>query len=683
MAAGMQHLREEWGRWWRAEDLTDTHIAHRILNDQYRQWRQLHQRHTGEVQQNIKLLKDQQRVQTQLQMQRMAMQKKMRGRGGYGYGGYGGGGGASPFISYRMMQWASLQIRMQQDEFRHLEVTPAMLAIGRGQVQARRHITAGLLLPALVAAWGLLWWASMLAGLVVTAVAALVFVVLAWTQGRHPARRRPAVPKLLFVPPAPPAHTELAEEPEPEPFPIREAGNNPKVAREALQLALKKEAAKVAEVRVPEQTDYGWKVPVVLQGGTAAQLVSILKPLATTLRVGESRVMAQPADPEDAALVDVRILTRDPFAEPLPYPQRPPLSCTITSAVSLGLSLEGQTTPVVLAGQHVIIVADSGGGKTAMVQALAEYVTACKDAVAVDIDPVKRGLKAIAPAAAMTARSPEEAEQVLEGLLERAKTRIASLPATQDVWEPSPEGPAVICFIDEFPQLSKRGKELAVALLRIGREARITIVLCTQDATSEVLGDSIADTFGVRIMLPCRAADVPLVVGRADAVSQGWLPHFLVPSPEEGFPADAGRFYCLTPRHRTPMLRYVSPLPPQEAHRRTQERIAAGLPQLDPATSTSRIDTDDVPEIVRLLLDAFATQRNPEVLTVAQIADHLVAADAATWGRWEKREDRLVMIGRTLTNRLKKEGLSIPRIRLDGEGRPTAYRLADIEAALS
>ncbi|MBZ3908814.1 type IV secretory system conjugative DNA transfer family protein [Streptomyces griseiscabiei] len=675
---GVRHLRAEWGRWWRAEDLTDTHVAHKILNDQYRMWRAMRQRANAEVQSNIKLLKDQQRQQTYMQMQRMQMMRRGGGRGGGGY--YGGGYGASPIISYRMMQWAQLQMRIGQEEFKHLEVTDSMLQIGYGQVARTRHRAAFAWFLALPLLWALLWWISITVGLAVTAATIAVFLIVAFAQGRNPTRRRPPVPKLLFVPSTAPAHTEL-EDDDPEPFPIREAGNNPRQAREAVRLALKKEAAKVkvSEVLIPEETVYGWKVPLVIESG---EVVSVLKQLAKTLRVGESRVMAQPADPNDAALVTLQILTRDPFADPPPYPERAPLSCSIRNQVSLGISLEGETTPVVLAGQHVIIVADTGGGKTAMVQAIAEYVTACHDAVIVDVDPVKRGLKAIAPAAVMTARTPQEAEDVLEALLERAKTRIASMPPTQDSWQPTPDGPAIIAVLDEFPKLSKRGKALAVDLLRTGREALISIVLVTQDATSDVLSDAIADAFNIRIMLPCRAADVPIVVGRADAVSRGWLPHLLVPSPEPGFPADAGRFYAMTPRHREPILRYVTPLPSAEADRRTRDRIAAGLPRLETAAGTATA-TAALPETVRLLFDIFATHSDPEALTVAQLADGLVAADPAVWGRWEGRDDRLAMIGRTLKSRLKKEKLDIPTVRLDGPGRPTAYRLADIKGALS
>lgn len=681
LAAGVRHLRSEWGRWWRTEDLSDTHIAHRILNDQYRLWQKQRQRNTAEVQQNISLLKYQQKQQTAMQMQRMAMQRQHRG--GYGYG-FGGGYGSSPVISYRMMQWAQLQMRMGQEEFRHLEVTPGMLQVGRGQVRSRRHLAAVCWLLVLPALWVGLWWISALGALVVTAMVALFFTGLAWAQGRNPVRRRPPVPKLLFVPPKPPAHTELAEDPEPEPFALSEAGRDPRQVREAVRLALKKHEAKVelAEIRTPEETAYGWKVPLVLRSGTAGQLLSVLKPLAVTLRVGEGRIMAQAASPEDAALVMLRILTRDPFEHPLPSPVRPPGSCSILNPLDIGLSIEGETTPVLLAGQHVIIVANTGGGKTALVQRIAEYVTACHDAVVVDVDPKKRGLKVFQPLAAMTARTAEEAETVLEKLVERARNRIASMPATQNIWKPTPEEPAIITVLDEFIKLSARGKELAAELLRnLGREALISVVIITQDATEDELGDAIADVPGVRIMLSCRSNDVPLVVGRPNAISLGWWPHLLVPSPDENNPADAGRFYAITPTHREPLLRYASLLPPEEAARRVAERLHAPRPMLSADTKQA----PEVPLFTRLLLEAFATHNDPDVLSVEDIGRYLTRIEPDIWTQWDDRptRDRRAQMGRYLKGRMREAGLSLDPVRMEKTpGRPSGYRLADLKATL-
>ncbi|MEU9568203.1 type IV secretory system conjugative DNA transfer family protein [Streptomyces sp. NPDC048161] len=685
-AAGVRHLRAEWGRWWRVEDLTETHLAHRALNEQWRMWEGIRRRHAAELKSNMNLLQQQQRQATYMQMQRMQQQR----RGGYQGGRYGGGfsmfssGGASPMISYKMMQWAQLQIKMGAEHFAPQPVTPPILAAARDQVRSRRHFTALILTILLPAAWIGVWALSVPAALVVAALVGMWGTGLAYAKGRNPRKRRPPIPKLLFVPPQEIKGVELVEEAE-EPFPLAEAGRDPRRVRDAVRLAFQHgrhaRRVEIGEIHTPVETQYGWEVPLVLKAGSLADFPPLLKDLATPLRVGTGRIMAAAPSPDDAAEIKLRILTKDPFENPLPIPTRPPGSCSIRNHFDLGLSIEGQTTPVLLAGQHAIVVADTGGGKTALIQRIADFVTACTDATIVDIDPVKRGLKAFSPLAAMTARSPEEAELVLEQLVTEAKRRIASMPSTQNMWEPTPQEPAVVAVLDEFIKLSARGKELAIELLRnLGREALVSVVIVTQDATQDVMGDAIADVPGLRIMLPCRAGDVPLVVGRQDAISLGWWPHLLVPSPDPDSPADAGRFYVVAPRHREPILRYASLLPPEEAARRVEERLAAPRPRLVLGGGAAAVE---VPEVVRLVLDAFAAHGDPVDLTVGELGDHLAAVAPAVYGRWEGKKNRNLMIGRVLGAALREAKIDVTSVRLRDRPRsPAGYRRADIVEAL-
>lgn len=689
--AGVRHLRAEWGRWWRVEDLTEAHLAHRALNEQWRMWEGIRRRYAAEIKMNMQLLKQQQRQATNMQMQRLQAQRRGGGvqqRGGR-YGGFGmfGSSGASPLISYQMMRWAQMQIKAGQEHFMPQPLNPAILAAARDEVRTIRHRTAFILAVLLPAAWAGLLVLSVLAALSVTAATAVWFTALAYAKGRNPRRRRPPIPKLKFVPPQEIKGVELDEEVE-EPFALAEAGRDPKQVREALRLAFLKgkhaRKVEIGEIGTPGETQYGWEVPLLLKSGSLADFPPILKDLATPLRVGTGRIMAAPVSPDDAAEIKLRILTKDPFEHPLPIPVRTPGSCFIRNPFDLGLSIEGQTTPVVLAGQHAIVVADTGGGKTALIQRIADFVTACCDAVIVDVDPVKRGLKVFEPLAAMKARSPEEAELVLAQLVAEAKRRIASMPPTQNMWEPTPDEPAIVVVLDEFIKLSPEAKEMAIELLRnLGREALISVVIVTQDATKDVMGDAIADVPGLRIMLPCRAGDVPLVVGRQDAVSQGWWPHLLVPSPEPDLPADAGRFYVIAPRHREPILRYASLLPPEEAARRVEERLKAPRPRLTlgghrPAAAVK------VPPQVRLLLDAFATHRDPEVLTITELGDYLVTVAPDVYGRWEGKPNRNTMISRTIKSELKTVGIDLSSVRMgELKGKPFVYRLADIKGTLS
>jgi S-DNA-T family DNA segregation ATPase FtsK/SpoIIIE len=686
LGTGLRHLRAEYGRWWRVEDLTEAHLAHRALNEQWRMWEGIRRRYAAEIKANMVLLKQQQRQATNMQVQRLQAQR----RGGYqqrsGRGGFGmfGSSGASPLISYQMMRWAQMQIKAGQEHFMPQPLSPPILAAARDEVRTARHRTVFVLAFVLPAAWIGLCVLSVLAALAVTAATALWIGALGYAKGRNPRKRRPPIPKLKFVPPQEIKGVDLEEEAE-EPFALAEAGRDPKQVREAIRLAFVKgkhaRKVEISEIRTPAETQYGWEVPLLLKSGSLADFPPILKDLATPLRVGTGRIMAAPASPDDAAEIKLRILTRDPFEHPLPIPVRPPGSSSIRNHFDLGMSIEGQTTPVVLAGQHAIVVADTGGGKTALIQRIADFVTSCSDAVIVDIDPVKRGLKVFSPLAALTARSPDEAELVLGQLVAEAKRRIASMPPTQNMWEPTPQEPAIVAVLDEFIKLSPEGKELAIELLRnLGREALISVVIVTQDATKDVMGDAIADVPGLRIMLPCRTGDVPLVVGRQDAISLGWWPHLLVPSPDPDEPADAGRFYVIAPRHREPILRYASLMPPDEAARRVEERLKAPRPHL---TLGGHHAPTQVPSAVRLLLDAFATHRDPEALTITELGDHLALAAPAVYGRWEGKTNRNTMIGRTIKSELKDAGISVASVRLgERAGKPYAYRLADIKAAL-
>ncbi|MGA4954068.1 hypothetical protein [Streptomyces lydicamycinicus] len=630
-------------------------------------------------------------MQLQLQHRRMYQQKRQMRRGGmYGHGGGYGTGGVSPVIPYRTMQWTDYQIRVDQETFEHVPINAVMLQLGRGRVRARRHRTASGLMVAVTALWLVLWWLAPAAAAAVTAAAGVLAVAAAAWQGRYPTRRRPPVPRLHFIP-ADVSGDKLDADADPEPFPLKDAGRSAREAREALRLALKKEGS-TPTVGTPTATEWGWRYPLTLTAGTLADLVQCLPDAATTLQLGTGRLMAQEADPDNSAAVTVRALLHSPFAAVPPAPTHAPRSISITEDHSLGISIDGDDdTPIVIAGQHILLVGVTGAGKSEMIRRLAERVTACYDAVAVDVDPTGVGLGPLRPAAVRHAYTPDGADRVLEAELARAEARIAQLgDGTADNFPVSADSPAVIVFVDEYSRLTDRGKAAALALLGIGRKARVTLVLSTRNAGKSVLKEAVADSLGVRIMMACRMADVPLVVGESDAVAQGWMPHRLRPSPGEWEPADAGQFYAITPRAATPVLRYVPRLAPERAAQLAQERVAAGLPDPDaaPKTATAAVAEGEAPELPRIaqqLRGAFVAAGDPPWLTLGQIADHLGAADPEQWAQWDGRRDRLAMVGRALRAALLAADIDVRSVRLETAehpDRPTAYRLAHITAAL-
>lgn len=454
----------------------------------------------------------------------------------------------------------------------------------------------------------------------------------------------------------------------------------PDEATACIRRALTREGIKLREVHGATRTSWGWRAVAVLADGTSADVVRALRDLERALRVGEGRVMAA-GSKTDGALVTISVLTSDPFASPPPYPVRAPHSESILTPVSLTISIDGEAAPIRFAGRHVLVVASSGGGKSALVRALADFVTSCRDAVAWDIDPTGVGLGPLRGVAGHIARTPKEAEKAIEKLYSYAMRRTTLLgDGEDDNWQVTPDAPAIIGFVDEFPLLTKKGKKLAIDLLKMGRKTRITLVICTQDATSDVMSDAVADAVAIRIMLPCRLADVPLAVGSHTAVSEGWLPHRLEPGDEDD-PADAGKCYMRTPQHREPILRYVIPLDRDTALLRAKERVAAGLVQID-ARTTGAESTPAVPHIADLMFKAFEEAKSG-VLPVAALLDVLADDDHDRWTQWDSRKDRLAMAGREISAELRAAGLDVSSERLNGlPGRPTGYRLDTLKAAL-
>ncbi len=521
---------------------------------------------------------------------------------------------------------------------------------------------------------------------------------MAWRTGAHPPRltHRPIPDDLLIPeldPPAKllttekpgetPADTEEAVELFPgdtgRPFPISSAADDPAVATESLRRALLDEGLAIGSVTDVTREKWGWKATAHLTKGKPSGLVLRLPELEVALGVRTGGVMAQPQAAAAGSVV-LRVLLADPF-DPMPaHPVHAPRSNSILRPVNLGPSLDGTPTQVTLAGQNIMVIAVSGGGKSQIVRNLVDYITSCTDAIALDIDPTGRGFGPLRHLAALRAYDAERIDATLDWAIREAELRTERMGDDVDNWQVTDEDPAVFAIIDEHPQLTPKQKQKVIKLSRIGRKARVNAVLLSQDATSDVVGDAIADTFGIRIMLPSRKADVPLVVGSDTAISEGWMPHRLTPSPGDWDPADAGCFYIIAPGLRDPILRKATHLDAATATLRTQERRAVG-----PATvAVHPEDEVELPEILAVLREAFDTEE-AACLTLDQLHPHLARADAQRWGRWQDKpeKDRLREIGKALGAELRKAGADLSTERLEElDGSPRGVRRDDLSTVL-
>ncbi|MFJ7912628.1 hypothetical protein [Kitasatospora sp. NPDC096204] len=691
LRTGLTVLKTETGAWAAASEETPAHLRAALLNRRYNRWRS---QQTAEIERLEEKASD---------LEKQARRAAAAGQGDDATAAdHKQAGAAAATLREEAAAWRQRVREIHQQPYTgHIDPSDDELEHHRRRTANKRRAA----LAALTLAVGGLELA--VGSLLLPALTATGLALTAWAKGRIPGWRRalPDVPTLAYeIETGKPAKekkkdTDKAKTDSPAPTPaaatvggggggvapfaIRQAANADEAGAALLQ-ALLGEGLAVGAVTDVTREKWGWKATAHLTKGKPANLVLRLPELDVALGVRAGGVMAQPQASAAGAVV-LRVLLGDPF-DPMPaHPVYPPRSNSILKPVTLGPSMDGGPTQVVLAGQNVMVIAVSGGGKSQIVRNLVDYITSCTDAIALDIDPTGRGFGPLRRLAAMRAYDEERIDEVLDWAIREAEIRTERMGDDVDNWQISDDAPAVFAVVDEHPQLTKEQKAKVIKLSRIGRKARVTVVLLSQDATSDVVGDAIADTFGIRIMLPSRKADVPLVVGSDTAVSEGWMPHRLTPSPGDWDPADAGCFYICAPGLRDPILRKATHLDAATATLRTQERLAAGTVTITPEPA-EKGDGEELPPVLMAIRAAFEKHGDPEFLLTDQVLEHL-ATTGPEWRKWDGQEaaDRRREAVKAIGRELKKAGFpslkTDRRTDLNKDNPPSGYWLRDVEAA--
>jgi S-DNA-T family DNA segregation ATPase FtsK/SpoIIIE len=435
---------------------------------------------------------------------------------------------------------------------------------------------------------------------------------------------------------------------------------------------------------------------VVLRSGTPAGIVSKTGNLETHLDLPAGGLLVTP-DRTRRARVVLRLAERDPFTGLGPPPQRGPVS--IAERAVIGVRIDGHPLRVPLLGVHGVVIGSSGAGKSTTLLTLADAAVACVDALVWDLDPAGCGLDALGPGIARRERDPAGIIDALTEALAvaEARPRMFAELGMGPAWIPSPTRPALVVVVDEYPRLNDKAKALAVALLRLGRKARVTLLLAATEATSDALGAAIADTTALAILHACRHTDIRLVLG-PHMLTEGWRPDRLHPATADD-PGDAGRAYIHTAGNREPLISAIHPLTEPHAHHRGTTRATLGLPRLDPpsqaaahaqrhhATTTPRepvsppktthtgagqfLDCDDE-ESLRHVLTVLSVFGVDDRLWTDEVLARLAEHDSVTYGRWDAD---------TLAAVLRRLGITPIQIWRQGRNR-RGYLRADITRAM-
>lgn len=393
---------------------------------------------------------------------------------------------------------------------------------------------------------------------------------------------------------------DIAPEPgSTETFSISQAKNGEE-ATECLRRALIAEGISPRTFRPPVRYNWGWEIPVILKKGTPADVMAKADRLETLMMLPRDGMLVSSAT--FRAEVIIRLVQSDPFLDMDGFKYAEPLSRSINKKYVVAQRMDGKELKLSLLRSHAVIIAGPGGGKSMFMRTLADITTSSRDCVTWDIDPGGNGLEVFGDAIDRRGRTKQEIELMFTDAIAFAKRRAKLLTklGMGDNWQPSKDHPALVIFVDEFIQLDKKAKELAVDLIRIGRKAAISVILAAQQATRDTLGAAIADSVSLKIMFASRHADVPLVFGEG-ALSQGWRPDRLHPATGED-PEDAGKCYIMGGGSREPYLYKAFPMDPSEAIKRGVERAREGMTKLDSDTTGQTFENS----LLRAIADLFS-----------------------------------------------------------------------------
>ncbi|MEU1497296.1 hypothetical protein [Streptomyces sp. NPDC005732] len=307
-----------------------------------------------------------------------------------------------------------------------------------------------------------------------------------------------------------------------EPYPLAWVQSGDQAA-DCLGRALYAEGADYRDVKTVARHGWGWELEVVLKGATPGKVQAAADQMESQMGLPDGGFMIEP-DSRDKSRIVVRLVQSNPFAD-MPRPAvHAPRSLSVHDTVAMGRAMDGSVFELTLDGFCALIIGAMGAGKTlGALRTINEALTACRDAVVWDLDPIKGGLAEFGDLMARRARTPEECEEALEEALSYVTARGQLLPTLKmgDRWYASEKHPNLYINIDEFIQLSPKGKDLAIKILRTGRQYGIYLLMAGQEATADALGDAIAMIVAYRILMACRFEDIKIAFGPG-AGAQGW-----------------------------------------------------------------------------------------------------------------------------------------------------------------
>ena len=217
---------------------------------------------------------------------------------------------------------------------------------------------------------------------------------------------------------------------------------------------------------------WGWRARFRLaRGQTIHDVIAKIPAIESGLGTFRGAVRVHPTPDDLANRCELRVLDIDPHADAIPWPG--PSVTSITEPIDLGPFEDAVPCRVLFLRRHALFGGATGAGKSGGLNVLMGNLVACADVVIWAID-LKKGMELgpWAPCIDRLATTPDEARALLADAVAILEARAALLAERgQRVWEPSPDMPALIIFVDEYAELVDDAPD-AIKRRRLDRPAR-------------------------------------------------------------------------------------------------------------------------------------------------------------------------------------------------------------------
>ena len=446
-----------------------------------------------------------------------------------------------------------------------------------------------------------------------------------------------------------------------------EIGMTPRMFEQMMRQALTEDLkVNISSLSVDPQP-WGFEIQVVLERMTPQKVsegLDLLEACLPGVRTG-SILLQQSASARNECVI--RVPGPNPWKDVPELPYRAPQSlCTSEiHRAQIGADMSGRSLALPMERTNINIVGKSRSGKSTLLRAILDALTATSDQIVIGIDlgSAGSGFGGLRKGMHIVATTPAQASRVLNWVLDIGKNRPALFDRLEMGlnWKTSRGRPGIKVVVDEFPALVRESKKgytdgdgnkvqwnldgLLQEIAMTSAKSDVTLILAGQGVTREKIGPNTWVTeLGVQVLAACDKDDVLQILG-GGAMSEGWRPDRLMPAMGAAV-NDASVAYVLAGGE------YCEPIPYRaciaddaELLRRGRER-AAGLVMLDAESATfasTRLEdlmdqpeeeaagADGEPQLITTIRELFAAAGDPAGFSREDLAEALADRDPDRW----------------------------------------------------